>query len=909
MPHNYNSDGNTDFSRLDSFFKMLADNNPDLLWAKDLENRYIFANKAICEKLLIAESTMEPLGKTDLYFSERQRQLNPNNPHWHTFGENCVNSDEIVKNSKEHGVFEEFGYVKGKYLVLDVHKSPIWNDFGDMIGTVGSGRVVTDERLAAQELAEQKNLYRELFEASPNGIVVEDANGNIIDVNDATCKIFQYSRQELIGKNISIFTTPENEEIVRENIKKILSGEKLRQVLESKRKDGSTIYMALNESRIKLEDNNYGILSIAENITASKLAENALRESEERFKSMFKQNKAVMFVVDPQNNQQVIDANEAAVKFYGYPAEKLLTMNMGQINVLSEEKRAEMMKKALGRPDNYFIFKHKLANGEFRDVEVYASPLVQDGKKVMFVIVHDISERLAALNEVNRLATLVEQTVESVMITDLHGNIEYVNSGFRDTTGYSREEILGKNAKILKSGKHDQTFYKNIWDTILKGEKWRNVVINKKKDGSLYHGKALIFPIKSEDGKITNFAEILDDTTQEMNLEQQIAQLQKMEAIGTLSGGVAHDFNNILTVINGHAEIALMRSDSETKVHGDLVSILGAGKRAAKLTSQLLAFSRKQVYEPKVVNLNDLVINLEKMLMRLISEDINLNFDLTKDLPCIKADTGQIEQVIINLIINARDAINSCQRDRPHKNITLKTYLEEYSNEFKSEHQETVDGKYVVVRVDDNGTGMADEVKSRIFEPFFTTKNVDKGTGLGLSTVYGIVKQNKGLIEVQSELRVGTSFFVYWPAAMDDESPDSESSQNSDRTVSSGNETILLVEDDESVRHFAFEALNKAGYNILQAASGEEALKQVENSDKKIDLLITDIIMPGMHGKDLATKLADKIPEKRVLFVSGYPLSNFVEEGTFSRGVQFLQKPYSVHNLTTRIRNILELGK
>jgi len=740
-------------------------------------------------------------------------------------------------------------------------------------------------------------------------IVIEDSQGTILDINKAGLKNFNYTKTEIVGQKIYVFTTENTRPLVEKNINRIISGERLQQVLESRRKDGKVIYVELNESRIKLPNGQYGILSIAEDITARKEAEDALKESEARFKSMFTQNKAVMLLIDPENKQKILDANEAAEKFYGYSRKKLLKMNMGKINLISDEERSRLMTEAMKSPTNFFNFKHRLKNNDVRDVEIYASPIRQGGKALMFTIVHDVTERIKAEEERNRLAVLVEQAVEAIVITDISGKIEYVNPAFTEITGWTKEEALGKNPNILKSGKHEQSLYSDLWDTILAGNKWQDVIINKKKNGQLYHEKAVIFPIKNEQGKIINFVGSLRDITEEKNLEEQVTQMQKMEAIGTLSGGIAHDFNNILTVINGHAEIALMRIEKESKAHHDLVSILSAGKKAEKLTTQLLAFSRKQVHASQLVNLNELIEELQKMLRRLISENIKLIFKLENKIINIKADSGQIEQIIINLIVNARDAINAKKKAFKKRQINLTTSLKSIADDFVRRHPETCPGEYVLISVEDSGAGMDEALKNRIFEPFFTTKAVDKGTGLGLSTVYGIVKQNGGYLYVESEPGKGSCFNILWPLAGEDEQVSTENEPGQISHKFTGGETILIVEDDENVRAFACEALKEMDYKVICAANGMEALKKTSSGIVKPDLMITDIVMPGMDGKELMNKMSDRIDLKKVLFVSGYPFDTLIKEGSLEEGIHFLQKPYSVRSLNAKIRSILDSGK
>jgi len=878
---------------------------------------------------------------------------------------------------------------------------------------------------------ESEEFHRTLFEMSPSGILLEDSTGTILDANPAMCKSMGYNHEDLIGQKVHILAHPDNKDQVDQNIRRLLSGESLQFVEKSIKKDGTECFVQINERSINLPNGEIGIISITQDmtkevqaqlalreseekfrsifdnfsvgtgivsldgrfqivnqkfadivgytikelkeirnddlthpednietrenmkllfeqkidsfnlekrlihkngnivwvdltvkpkynstgeiesvigvvqdITEQKGAVDALRESEERFRMMFSQNSAVMLLVDPNDKQKILDVNKAAEEFYGYKRSQLLQMNMGKINVLQEEKRQILMDKAIKKPQNYFQFKHKLANDELKDVEVYASPIMQQDKKCMFVIVHDITERIRAEREITRLATVVEQAVESIVITDIGGTIQYVNTAFEKITGYKKSEAIGQNPRMLKSGKQGKEFYEDLWSTILSGNKWQGVIVNKRKNGSLYYEKAVIFPIKNEYDKVINFTAIMRDITLERKLEQQLQQVQKMEAIGTLSGGIAHDFNNILTVINGHAEIGLMNVDQSHAVHDDLMSILNAGKRAEKLTNQLLAFSRKQIHELKVIDINQTIKDLEKMFRRLMPEDIKIISDFPEDLPFIKADPGQIEQIIINLIINARDAINEKQDKRSQKEIVVKTELMDLDHLFVDTHPGSKTGPHILMSVQDSGVGMNVDVQNRIFEPFFTTKDVDKGTGLGLATVYGIVKQNEGSIYVKSEIGKGTSFEIYWPTTT--ESPEKDYIETINQKAYSGKETILFVEDDEDVRQFACVALKSFGYNIIEANNGKNALQLVKKENTSIDIIITDLIMPEMNGQELASMVHQFLPDIKVLYVSGYTFDYLLKDGEIEENINFLQKPYTIQSILKKIRGALD---
>jgi len=504
--------------------------------------------------------------------------------------------------------------------------------------------------------------------------------------------------------------------------------------------------------------------------------------------------------------------------------------------------------------------------------------------------------------EISRLATVIEQAVQIVIITDLKGNIEYVNPAFEKITGYSATEAIGRNPRILKSGEQDGGFYKNLWDTITSGKTWQGIFANKKKDGTIFYDRAVIFPIKNKQNEIVNFAAVKQDVTKERKLEQQLQQAHKMESIGTLAGGVAHDFNNILTIINGYSEIALLNMDESNPLYSKITAIQEAGHRAENLTRQLLAFSRKQIYKTEVVEINDVIQDMEKMLRRLISEDIRIKMILPENLPKIKADKSQLEQVFMNLILNARDAVNAKSKESYKKEIIIETGFSELDEDYAAQHPGLSAGGYICFSVSDNGIGMDETIRRQVFEPFFTTKEKYKGTGLGLSTVYGIVKQNSGGVFVYSELNEGTLVKIYWPVTKEKK----VSEQIEDSAVdTSGNETILLVEDDSAVCEFASAALSSFGYTVIEAENGRAALEKIESENLKFDLIITDIIMPELNGKEFVEKARKIYPSLKVVFVSGYTYNHIVNNGLLEEGVNFVRKPYSLKTLASVVRRVL----
>jgi two-component system cell cycle sensor histidine kinase/response regulator CckA len=520
-----------------------------------------------------------------------------------------------------------------------------------------------------------------------------------------------------------------------------------------------------------------------------------------------------------------------------------------------------------------------------------------DGKSCMISATIDITERRKSEADVRMLVTAIEHTEEQIVVTDVHANIQYCNPAFEKVSGYSRSEVLGQNARMLKSGEHTAEVYGELWATLNEGKVWRGQLTNKKKDGSLYEEDVTISPITDVSGRITGFVAMKRDVTERRQLEAQFRQAQKLESIGRLAGGVAHEFNNLLTVINGYSDFLLKRLSAPDPLRSYAAEIRDAGRHAASLTKQLLAFSRKQVIEPKALDVNTTIRDAVPMLQRLIGEDIRLTMHLDGLLGQVMADSDQIGQVIMNLAVNARDAMpDGGSLDIETTNVELD---EGGVAAFVSD---ATPGRYILMTVADTGHGMNETTRQQIFEPFFTTKEVSKGTGLGLSTVYGIVKQSGGWITVQSEVGAGTSLRIYFPRI--DACPLPEQKGTSAPT-DKGSETILLVEDQKAVRSFTKAALSEYGYHVIEAADGEEAIAVARHYSGQIHLLLTDVVLPGMNGKTVSERLKVLRRDLKVLFVSGYTSDVIGQRGVLDRGLAFLHKPFSSDELAAKVREVL----
>ncbi len=543
-----------------------------------------------------------------------------------------------------------------------------------------------------------------------------------------------------------------------------------------------------------------------------------------------------------------------------------------------------------------------LVTGRGRRVWVYASGIAESrvGKPIrLYGAFQDISER-RRMDELRRLqSAALHAAPEGIVITDRAGAIDWVNPAFTQLTGYSAEEALGRNWRdFVELGRHTPAFFKELWEAILGGRTWQGEMINRRKDGRLYTADQVVAPILDASGAITHFVVIAKDITERLRFEAQFRQAQKMESVGLLTSGIAHDFNNLLTVINGTSDLLLAQVGPDDPMSADLQTICNSGERAATLTRQLLAFSRQQILEPRVMNFNTLVAGLESLLRRLVGEDIDLVVVPTPGLGSVKADPGQIEQVIINLTVNAQDAMPQGGQ------LTIETQNVEIDVDYARQHGVAVPpGSYVRLVVSDSGIGMDEATRVRIFEPFFTTKGPGQGTGLGLSTVYGIVKQSQGFIWVYSEVGHGTSFTILLPRVTDEAGT---APARSTPVSSTGTETILLVEDNAGLRRLATRLLEPAGYTVLGAATGEEALRLAERREEPVHLLLSDVVMPGMSGRQLAERLAQTRPGMKVLYMSGYTDDTVVRHGVLDAKVPFINKPFTAAALLRKVREVLD---
>jgi PAS domain S-box-containing protein len=630
-----------------------------------------------------------------------------------------------------------------------------------------------------------------------------------------------------------------------------------------------------------------------------------LVQREELFRLISENAADLIAVVDMQGNR--IYNSLSYEKVLGYSAEELRSSSsFEQIHPDDRERVKEAAQEAratgIGQPMEYRI-RHK--DGTWRTLESTASVIRSSkGEPEKLVVVNrDVTERKRAAEALRRseasFRSVIVDAPYGIYRADLTGKFLMVNSALEKMLGYkSQEELL--EANLATAIYRYPAEHQKISELLLRDQHFRDVEVEwKRKDGAFLTVRCSGWPVKHEsDTFIEVFAE---DVTERRVLERQLRMAQKMEAVGRLSGGIAHDFNNLLGVIIGYIQVMKRSLVPGNPSYEYAEEIEKASQRAVSLTRQLLAFSRQQVLEPTILNLNTLVSDMEKMLPRLIGEDIELNLMLDSAIGQVKADSGQIEQVVMNLAVNARDAMPDGGK------LTIQTANADLDAAFAREHQGSIPGQYVMLAVTDTGMGMDPETQAQIFEPFFTTKDRDKGTGLGLATVYGVVKQSSGYITVESEKGKGASFKIYLPRIEQPVATQCETSQ-APLTVR-GCETILLVEDAEPLRKLAHMFLKDNGYQVLTAADGSEAQQVAAQSAEPIHLLLTDVVMPGINGRVLAERLAPRHPRMKVLYMSGYTDTFIAGHGVLEEGIHLLHKPFTEEALMRKVRELLDEGK
>jgi two-component system, cell cycle sensor histidine kinase and response regulator CckA len=788
----------------------------------------------------------------------------------------------------------KFHSVTGKFIEINAY--PIRDEAGRVVLVAEHVRDITARKRAESALEESEAHFRLLFEYAPDAYFLMDLQGNFLDANRAAEKLSGYPQEELIGRNFQSLPLLDDRQntLVTELLAKSVYGEVVGPVeLALSRKDGREVIIEAKGLPWEIKGQSL-VLAIARDITARKQAEEALRESEKRFRDIIEYAAEWVWEVDARG--KFTYSSPVVEQLLGYQPEEVLGKHFDDFflpEARKDLKNAALAVFAAKKPFRDFLNPNLHKNGQIVWLSTSGIPILdaQGNLRGYRGVDIDITERWEA-EALSR--NLITKSMVGIYLIQ-HGKFQLVNQWFFAISGYNKDEFSNLEPLELVHPEDREATRENAvkmlkglssipyeYRTITKGgeSKWIMETVT----SIQYKGKRAVLGY-------------FMDITERKALEHQLLQAQKMEAVGRLAGGVAHDFNNLLMAIMGYSELMRAKVQRGDPLYDHLENILQAGERAAALTQQLLAFSRRQIVQPQVIDLQQVILDLEPMLRRLLGEDIELEI-ITEPMPvAVKADPGHLSQIIMNLAVNARDAMPRGGR------LTLKTTSVDLPKGHQARFRLAPPGAYAMLMVQDTGVGMSGATQAHIFEPFFTTKGPGQGTGLGLSTVYGIVKQSGGYLDLNSELGKGSTFTILLPR-LEAMVPQPKMKVTITESLR-GEETILLVEDEEVLRALLAKFLRLYGYVVLEARHGGEALLICERHQGPIHLMITDVVMPQMSGRELADRLSPLRPEMHVLYMSGYTDDVMVHHGVADLSVPFLQKPFKPIDLARQVHDIL----
>jgi PAS domain S-box-containing protein len=901
-------------SKSEERYRLLAENAHDIIFTMDTNLRFTYISPSIMRirgftvEEAMSQTPAEALTPTSLevamkaFLEELEIEARETKDPWRT---RVIELEETCKD--------------GSTIWTETTFSPLRDDNNKFIGFLGITRDMSERKHAEKALRESQQMLRLVLDTIPVKVFWKDRDSNYLGCNrhfavDAGLG----STEEVIGKNDFTMPWAEQAELLRSYDREVIETglPKLNYVEFETRSDGSTVWLRTSKMPIlDAEGRINGVLGTYEDITQSKNADEALRESQRRMSDIIDFLPDATFAID--RDGKVIAWNRAIEEMTGVPKQEILGKDhydyavpfYGEarpvlVDLLFEEQ--ENIKKKYdfvtrdGEKLVTEVFANRMYGGKGAYLWAIAAPLYDSSGQMVGAIecIRDITERKKAEELILLHSATIEQSLDGIVMVDLNNTIHYVNPAWAAMHGYAGEGLKGKHISIFYTEDQMQKEVAPFFGQALEHGSMRGKLGHVKRDGTIFPTLVSVFLLKNDKGIPVALIVIARDITEELRMENQLYQAQKMEVVGQLAGGVAHDLNNMLSPVLGYTEIILMEMQPEDKLYEDLMQIKISAERARNMTHQLLAFSRKQLLEMKVVDLAEVVASYGKMLRRTIREDIAIQMQGDVSRGAVRVDTDQIGQVLMNLAINAQDAMPQ------GGTISIETTDVILDAHYAEVHQGAVPGPYIMLSFSDTGMGMESRTIERIFEPFFTTKEQGKGTGLGLATVYGIVKQHGGYIMVYSEPGMGTIFKIYLPRV--DKSPETLSECSPVRKGKSGTETLVVAEDDAGVRELVSNILEKHGYSVITAETNEMLIQVLNDHDGVIHMLLTDVIMPDMNGKELFEKLKPIYPEMKVIYMSGYTGNIIAHHGILEDGVHFIQKPFTMSMLTDKIRNVLD---
>jgi two-component system cell cycle sensor histidine kinase/response regulator CckA len=761
----------------------------------------------------------------------------------------------------------------------------------------------------------ERTLDHAVQQQMPVGVIVSELpSGRLVSVNAQMTAIFRTSFKpaadlksyhELVGfhKDGTPYTALEwplaRTIVTRERI----GGEEIR----IQRGDGTEGFVRMSSAPVlDATGNAVAAVAIVVDVTDQRKAESAVRSTDERFRFVARATTDVIWDWDIATNALVW--NDSVETVFGHKQNEIYPEIQWWHDHIHPDDRERVVAGVRGVLDHGGTswsdqYRYRRADDSYVNV-MDRGYIARDGAGTalrMIGAMTDVTERSRSEAAIRFQAQLLNAVQQAVVATDPEGIVIFWNKFAELLYGWTAEEAAGQDIQELTPSPFLREHGAQIVERGAAGEAWTGEFLVQGKSGKSFPALLTTSPVLDERGTVLGFVTVSIDLTERRNLEEQFRQSQKMDAVGRLAGGIAHDFNNLLTVIRLNTEIIMEGLDPTDPRSEDVKQIRSAAERASGLTRQLLAFSRKQILQPRVLDMNSVVGNVEPMLRRLIGEDITITSTCSAR-GYVVADPGQLEQVLVNLVVNARDAMPEGGR------ITIETRNVELDETYTSEHAPVVAGRYVMLAVGDNGLGMSRDTREHAFDPFFTTKEAGKGTGLGLATVYGIVKQSGGYVWIYSEPTLGTTLKLYFPEVSAAAAFTQSEPRAAAKEISRGSETILLVEDEDAVRGLTLRILEKQGYRVIAAQHGREAMEIASKEEGRIDLVLTDVVMPGMNGRGLVERLTGVRPRIKSLYMSGYTDDDIIRRGFIEPSKSFLQKPFTSESLLQTVRKVLDEG-
>ncbi len=772
-------------------------------------------------------------------------------------------------------------------------------DWGGRPVAVAAILDITERLAAQQEIESQRAFLNTIIDANPNLIYVKDRAGRMLLANETLGRVTGLAPAELIGERIcELAPRSEHAQLLCEGDDDVLRGDvpSIEAEVSFIGSDGMRRWFFVAKHPIADEGGEISMLvAVATDISDLKRAEQALLESEEKYRALFAQAADSILLLEPSSGR-IVEFNEEARRNLGFDIGELRGLTLFDLVVgYDEAQTASDLHRLLTEDVVGFETLIERRDGERRNMVINSSSITVSGFGYAQAILRDVTAQKLMEAQSRRLITAIDQTEDSIAVFDLDGRLSFVNSAFEKVTGYAREEVLGKHGSILRPDSAESGPYSEMWGALRAGRIWTGSMPCRRKDGSVFEDEGTHSPIRDAEGSIYGYVRVSRDITDRVALEEQLRQAQKMEAIGRLAGGVAHDFNNLLTLISGYAEILQMDINYDSPLLRHVDGIAKAASKAAGLTQRLLTFGRKAVIKPRVINLNTILSDVEQFVHRLVGESIHVVRRSQNDLWNVRADPGQVEQILLNLVTNARDAMPK------GGTLSLETANVNLGEEQAAQLAGLRPGSYVIMSVSDTGVGIDEETRARVFEPFYSTKG-SQGTGLGLATTYGIVKQHDGHVWCESTPGVGTTFHVCLPRVEGAVEVQENHTPSEDAKVKG---VILFVEDEKNVLSMSSQILERKNFTVLKAETGEEAIELLESRDEPIDLLLTDVVLPGVTGYEVARTLESRFPGVPILFTSGYTDNVVAQQEALNAEVDFLQKPYRLVELLQKVRSIL----